>query len=410
MSELYRKPPVWLLAFIAFLPQLTETIYSPTLTEIAHEYGVASYLIELTITIFFIGFAFGGLMWGKLSDYYGRKKILLISLIVYMVGCVLCFYASNIYELFFARIMQALGAGSGSIVGQTISRDSFSGKELAKVYSIVMAALASSPAFGPVLGGVIAEHLKWQYVFVVLMLLAVGQWLLILLFLPETNHHIGLSKSNLRLVAGRMLKDRVVVINCLLIALCNGLLFGYLAEGPFFMIEMLGMSPSRYGLTFLIVALAVLAGGVISHRMQPHFSHQQIMTIATKMLATVSLLFSSVVLLSSYYVWMHGFLLECTLLSMVVVSVSNSIIIPNSMSKALAHYRESVGTASALLAFAYYILIAGLTGIMAAIHNGTIYPMPLYFTCICIVMYLLVRLEASQEVYEESASTNAPSA
>src|SRR5438105_5944435 len=130
-------PAIWLIVLIVGLPQLSETVYTPSLPDIADGMKTSEAMVEYTLTIYLLGFAIGTLFWGILSDKIGRKPCVLAGLLIFIVGCIGCYYSSTITELMLARFIQALGGSIGSIIGQAICRDAFHGQSLGKAYSLI---------------------------------------------------------------------------------------------------------------------------------------------------------------------------------------------------------------------------------------------------------------------------------
>ena len=151
-------PAIWLIVLIVGLPQLSETVYTPSLPDIAHALQTSDAMVEYTLTIYLFGFAIGTLFWGKISDKLGRKPCVIMGLVIFIMSCIGCYYSSTIEMLMISRLIQAFGASMGSVIGQAICKDAFHGAALGKVYSSTGSALALFPALGPVCGGIIAQH------------------------------------------------------------------------------------------------------------------------------------------------------------------------------------------------------------------------------------------------------------
>lgn len=387
MSTL-KTPPLWLLVLIVGLPQLSESVYTPALPDIARTLGVAHYLIEYTLTIYLFGFAIGTLFWGKLSDKYGRKPSLLAGLIIYVLGSVSCFYASSFTALMINRFIQAFGGSAGSVLGQVICRDAFNGADRGKVFSIIGTALAFSPAIGPVIGGFITQSWQWPAVFALLAI--IGSFVIIctILQLPETYTAMPFSLKTIQTTLSAMLRDRKVLTSGYLVAACNGIIFSYFAEGPFYFITLLGLSPFLYGLSFIFFALAGLLGSYASKKAHDyHLSSYTIMQKGALLVLGGALIFTAGILLFKAVTAHNLYAITLTLFSMGLIMAGIGMIIPNILSLALEKYRAIQGTASSLFGFYYYCLIALFTLMMGLLHNHTLFPMPLFFLAIALSIY-----------------------
>jgi len=226
MHTLLQRPSLWLIILIVALPQLSETIYTPSLPDIAHALRTSDSMVEYTLTIFLFGFAVGVLLWGNLSDRIGRRPALLMGIGIYLVGCVGCWLSDNITTLMIFRFIQAFGGSTGSVLGQAIARDAFASHERGKVFSTVAMALSCAPALGPILGGFIDQYFGWPAVFLVLIGLGSYTCLEVFLKLPETNK--ALKKTNAsHLLKGMttVLTDKRVLSFGFLVGTTNGILF-----------------------------------------------------------------------------------------------------------------------------------------------------------------------------------------
>lgn len=382
---------LWLLILIVGLPQLSETIYTPSLPDIARALSVADTWVEYTLTIYLFGFGIGTLFWGKLSDHFGRKPCLLIGLFIYTLGCAACFFSNSIEMLMLSRFIQAFGGSVGSVLGQAICRDAFQGAERGKVYSTIGSALAVAPAIGPVIGGVIDQAFGWSAIFLVL--IALGLFVLAASYvrLPETHNPSVNPSISLRKTLLRMGKDPKVIAFAFLVAACNGIIFSYYAEGSFYLIELLGLTPSLYGLSFLGIAIATMLGGYLSRKMHNHLPSLIILGYGIGVVLFGTTVFWSLTLLL-YIMQVSSIMYTVlTLISMMFIMTGIGMMIPNALSLALEEYRSAVGTASALFGFFYYTLISLFTLGMGALHNDTLFPMPFYFAGIGVSMFVVYK-------------------
>ncbi len=379
-------PALWLIVLIVGLPQLSETVYTPALPDIARALMTSDAMAEYTLTIYLAGFALGTLFWGRVSDNYGRKPCLLIGLALYLLGCVGCYTSTSIEMLMLSRLLQSFGGSVGSVLGQAICRDAFHGQALGKMYSIIGTALAIFPAIGPTIGGLIDQNFGWHAIFLFLILFGIIVWLCALSKLEETHPAASRSPASLLNTAKRMIKDRHVLILGFIVAGGNGIAFSYYAEGPFFMIEMLGLSPSHYGNTFLIMSGMGIAGGLLSRWLHNYRSSEDILHYGLWILLTTMIVFVGCIGASSFIAIPREFLIGFTVFIMALTGIGLSLTLANALAIALQEYHQVIGTASSLFGFAYYAVISLFTFGMGYLHNDTLYPMPLYFLGIAIAM------------------------
>lgn len=382
-------PAMWLIVLIAEIGQLSETLYSPALPAIAASLGVKASWVEYTLTIYLLSFGIGTLIWGRLSDHLGRKPCVLAGLAIYILGSFGCYIADSLSILMISRFVQGFGGSIGSVLAQAIVRDAFSGSNLTKAYSSIVGALAVFPAIGPIVGGVITQQFSWPMIFILLIGFGVLIFLLTCQKLPETLIINQQKLPSLFTIFCQLAKDRKVIGFGLLVALCNGITFSYYAEGSFYLIELLGLSPSQYGTTFALMASATIAGSIISRKMQNKFGPLTIIKYGLwSILISCALLYVGVLLKSILNISSIN-LLVLTIAVMMGNMAGICIVTSNALAMSLQNYRHATETASPLFGFFYYIGISLCTFGMGLAHNGTLIPMPLYFLSLGIIMIMV---------------------
>lgn len=402
MKNKPRKLSIGLLIALVGFPQISETIYTPALPSIAYGLLASASMVEMTLAIYFLGFATGVLLWGTLSDWCGRRNAMLAGLVVYGVGSLACANALNIEALFIWRFFQAFGASVGSVITQTILRDAYDGAERTKLFSIMSGSLAFSPAVGPVLGGFISELLGWRANFWVLTILALGLFLWAFLRLPETrpSHYKSLSTNRTFRLFIEMMQDRLLWGHILLIGATNGILFSFYQEAPFVFINQLGLKPSYYGILGLLIASATIFAARISFQQSTRYSAQFIIQMGSACILLGSFLCTLTVMTGRFDLNGVGYAIAMGSLFLIFFGVG--LIIPNSLSQALKPYQSVVGSAGSIFGGSYYCLIAGFTGIMSIIHDGTALPLPLYMGMlglICLCGSQLIRSTKSKDFW-----------
>ncbi|KAA8996932.1 multidrug effflux MFS transporter [Affinibrenneria salicis] len=343
------KPPLWLLTLLIMFPQLVETIYSPALPDIARSFNVSSERTSQTLSVYFFAFAIGVALWGWLSDHIGRRPAMLSGLICYAAGAVMAIATADFKILLLARMVSALGAASGSVVVQTMLRDSYQSTKLARVFSIMGVALALSPVFGLVSGGWIVSLYGQTGVFIALSLLAILLLTLTAVILPETRPVRAIS-PHIGCLAVRMIRDSSLRRNAMLISLLNAMIFSYYSLAPF-LFEQFDWDSRAFGWTGLLLALAALFGSLLNRRLlAAGIEPEQLVRHAC-----------SLALLSSLVTW--GLQTSPWILAPVAgVVVAYSVAIPNVLSQALHHYREQAGAAGAYFGLTYYLLLGLMLG------------------------------------------------
>lgn len=378
-----KKINLALLVCLVGFPQISETIYTPSLTEIASSYHITLNLAQMTLSIYFLAFALGVFFWGISSDYIGRRKAMNFGIGIYILGSFLCFSSSSVALLFVGRFIQAFGASTGSVTTQTILRDNYQGTERHQLFAKISAALAFSPAIGPLIGGFLGQYQGFRAVFLFLVLMGMALLFWSLKSLPET----GASKPNTFaarriLTIGRsMLTDRYTIAFGMLIGIFNGILFSYHAEAPTIFIQQFGFSQSQYGFMGCVVALAAILGAWLSNRALKQKSPNEIIEQGIRLALLGTLLLSGISVLALPLILQLIFYT----LGIFVVLAGIGMALPNCLSLALAKFSEAAGTAGAFLSLGYYIIVSICTFLIGLLHTGSIMVFPLF----CIVLLLL---------------------
>lgn len=336
---------------LVMFPQIAQTLYSPALADIGRVFAVGPSEAAQTLSVYFLAFAFGVVVWGRMCDRMGRHPAMLAGLALYAGASTLALGVSSFSTLLMAQALAAFGAAVGSVVTQTLLRDRFSGAELAQVFSVMGIALAVSPAIGLFTGASLVNTFGYRGVIAALLLLSVVLCLWCFRSLPETRPQHQMTPPLLATL-GRMLRDLDIWRSTLLVAMFNIALFSYYSLGPF-VFQRLELTTQQFGYSGVVLALGSGLGAWLNKRLlDKGVSSQQRVQLAS------ALAFSG-----GSFVWLlqDNALL---VLAMLLVVLAFGMAIPNILGSALVNYSDRLGTAGALFGLLYYLLIGG--GLMLA--------------------------------------------
>ncbi|HDZ9224237.1 multidrug efflux MFS transporter EmrD-3 [Vibrio cholerae] len=353
------KPSLWLMVIMLMFPQIVETIYSPVLGSIARSFSVSDAQAAQTLSVYFLAFALGVVIWGVLADKWGRRPTMLVGLLIYGSATFIAMQTDSFTILILARVFSAFGIAVGSVVTQTILRDVFSGHELRKVFSLMGIGISISPVLGMLLGGQLAFAGGHQLVFLALFFIALVLFVYNLCQLPETQQ--VKPKIALGCLVARMFKDKQVLLSALLVALYNVALFSYYQLGAFIFSD-LGLDAEQFGYSGIALGLGSLIGSFLNKTLLAKQVSQRALLLLAALLLIMGTIGVSLTLDSIGFV-----------AAMILVVIAYGMAIPNILSTALVEYKSQAGSAGALFGLLYYLLIGSglaLTGLVQ--HLGVV--------------------------------------
>ncbi len=203
-------------------------------------------------------------------------------------------------------------------------------------------------------------------------------------FLPETHLSHQRQAIKLSTLSLKMLQDKKVMTMGMIVAGGNGISFSFFAEGSFYLIDQLGITPILYGLSFCAIALSMLIAGIVSKKLHAYLSSEMILNYGMKTILVGSLVFSLCLFAISFV--SSAIFVFISIFCMMIIMAGVCITTANALAIALVDYKAYTGSASSLFGFFYYCLISFFTLGMAWLHNDTLYPMPLYFLAISLFM------------------------
>jgi DHA1 family bicyclomycin/chloramphenicol resistance-like MFS transporter len=341
---------------------LSTSLYAPSMPSLVEEFATSAERVKLTLTLFLVGFAVGQLVYGPLSDRFGRRGVLLGGLLVYAAGNLACLVAAGIEPMIAGRFLQALGACAGTVLGRAVVRDVHGREGTARVLAWIAAAMAVSPALGPTIGGHLHVWFGWRANFVVLAATGLALLAAVWLFLAETNEQRDEAATDGRRLLGNfavLLADRSFVGWLLCGSLVYAGLYVYIAVAPFLFVDRLHFLPNEFGLLTIFTTSCYLLGTVAAGRLTRRLGLRRMVLIgcgAASVGGALMLGFALVTLTA-----------PTVLGPMMLFSFGMGITLPNALAGGMLPFPRLAGTASALLGFAQQALAALATFAAAAL-------------------------------------------
>ena len=259
-----------LLAGLAALGALATNIILPAFPHMGADLGVSTQDLALTLSSFFIAFAFGQLLVGPLSDRFGRQWLVLGGLATFALGSLLCALADSLAFMIVGRVVQALGACAAVVLSRAIARDLFDGEALARALALVMIAMSAAPGFSPLVGGALHSLFGWQIIFIMLALFAAVLALHYWSGIRETNppaNRTALTATAVANAYGRLALNPRFVLPALTVSLVIGGLYTFFAAAPTVLMNGLGFSALGLGVFFAATVFIVMGAGLLAPRL-----------------------------------------------------------------------------------------------------------------------------------------------
>ena len=255
-----------LLGVLAAFPPLVTDMYLPALPVMTAEFQTTASAVQMSLAACILGLAVGQLVFGPLSDKWGRKPLLKSALVLFILATAASIFSPTIELLNVSRFFQGLGGAGGVVLSRSVATDCYSGRELAKSLAIIGAINGIAPVTAPVIGGLFSEAIGWKGIFCVL--LAIGVLLYVVSIPFRESHtsekHYAGSLTSLFVQAGILFKNSVYVRYVLIFGMANAVLFGYISSASFIIQNDFGLSELMFGILFGINSMAIGSGSILS--------------------------------------------------------------------------------------------------------------------------------------------------
>ncbi|EGS5040101.1 Bcr/CflA family multidrug efflux MFS transporter [Escherichia coli] len=383
---------VWL-AGLSVLGFLATDMYLPAFAAIQADLQTPASAVSASLSLFLAGFAAAQLLWGPLSDRYGRKPVLLIGLTIFALGSLGMLWVENAATLLVLRFVQAVGVCAAAVIWQALVTDYYPSQKVNRIFATIMPLVGLSPALAPLLGSWLLVHFSWQAIFATLFAITVVLILPIFWLKPTTkarnNSQDGLTFTDL-------LRSKTYRGNVLIYAACSASFFAWLTGSPFILSEM-GYSPAVIGLSYVPQTIAFLIGGYGCRAALQKWQGKQL-------LPWLLVLFAVSVIAT----WAAGFISHVSLVEILipfcVMAIANGAIYPIVVAQALRPFPHATGRAAALqntlqlgLCFLASLVVSWLISISTPL---------LTTTSVMLSTVVLVALGYMMQRYEEVGCQN----
>ncbi|MFC0322423.1 Bcr/CflA family multidrug efflux MFS transporter [Gallibacterium melopsittaci] len=331
---------IFLGGLVGFGP-LSIDMYLPTFPNIAAYLGTDIAQVQFTVSTFLMGFCAGMLLYGPLSDRYGRRFILILGMSLYVLASLACLFASNIEQLLCCRFLQAFGGGAAPVLGRAIVRDRFPPQRTVSILSMMQLITMLAPLLAPMIGGALLLFFDWRSNFVLLAILGCICWAIVYFRLEET-HQVTVSTpltfTTIFKPYCTVLKHRATIGYIFCLASMFGGLFTYVAGTPFVYIDYFHFSPQYYGYFFGLNVIAIICCTLLNNRFAKKYSLKTLLSVEVSVVAIAGVGFALA----------NPDSLIAIMLPLFIFIGLTGAIAPNIMAMLLQLHRERAGTAMAL--------------------------------------------------------------
>lgn len=358
---------VTFIAIIGAFSSLVNDMYLPTIPSMMKEFHTTPSMTQMGISMAMLGMGLGSVLWGSASDRYGRKPILIISLIAFVLATAMSLLSKNIIFFIICRLFQGLGAGGAMVLSTSIPADVYMGRQLAKLMAIIGAINGIAPAFGPVLGGFMADWVGWRGIFVVLLLIG-----LIMTFWttrynetlpPQRRLKVNSVSDYVKAYKSLFLNGRFMIYVTIK-AVAIGLLYAYISSAPFLIQSHYGFSAMTFGLIFGGNALAMSIGSSLALKFKVMKQGMVVGCIGMFIFAVAE----------AFVIWNKAPFLYYEICTVPMLLFSG-MIFSSSNTLSMEVGRDEAGTASAILSVVKYVFAAAvspLVGLGNMFHSTAI--------------------------------------
>jgi len=362
-------PLTVLLGILVALPALGTDLYIPALPEVSRSLGAPVSATQATLTMYFIGLACGQLMWGPLSDRFGRKPVLTAGLLTLLLSSLVAAAAESVSAIAAARVAQGLGASSGALIGRTIVRDLYAHEQAARLLARMTVVFSIVPVTAPLAGALLLQAGSWPSIFLAMALVAVVL-LAAVWRVDETAPAERRSIHPARIAAtfAAILADRRFIAPFLVILCAQVGILAWVSSSSFALVQGLGVSVVGFGLMFAGVMLGQIGGAWSSSRLVMRFGIGRLVRAGTALMMGAGIAAAALA-------WGGAAHWLAVVLPFMLFLFGTAIIMPNAMAAALTPFPHAAGSATSIIGAIGFASGALISTLLGAAFDGTARPM-----------------------------------
>ncbi|MBA2668931.1 MAG: multidrug effflux MFS transporter [Gemmatimonadetes bacterium] len=356
-----------MLSALTALAALAIDMSLPAMPQLQRAFEADVSRVQLTLSLFLLGYGGGQFVCGSLSDHFGRRSVMLIGLGVFTISSFACAFAPSLPVLVLLRLVQGAGASAGPILARAIVRDLFDQHEGASILSHITQMMVLAPILAPVIGGYLLLYFAWNSIFLVLAVCGTVLSVLTWRRLPETlsdQREVTPVMAGIIRGYGRLLSHRPSMRYVLATSFSFAGLFGYISGSPFVFMQVYGVREEHFGYYFALPALALMAGAGANRSLLRRYSSMVLLRVGAWLLLTAGTM-------SVTLAWLDFGGLPGLVVPLMLYLFGMGILGPNATSAALAHHGRSAGAASSLMGALQTLSGAAGGFLVAALYDHT---------------------------------------
>ncbi len=362
---------VMLAALVATSPFAIDT-YLPALPAMAEDYATSIDRIQISISLYLLGFAFGQIIGGPISDSIGRKPVAITGLVIYLIACAATIFSNSVEQLLVLRFIQAVGGGGATVITAAIVRDLYSGKDTVRMLSLISIIMMAAPLIAPGVGTLMLIFSGWRSIFVLLLAYASMVLLMLIMYMPETRLKESRVKASgvtgILRSYGKVFNHRRAMGYILSVAFCFANLFTFLTASSFVYLEFFEIPTRIYPVLFGINVLALMVVNRINVYFLNFYEPEQLLRIGLglQLVGSIGLFISCTVIQPDLF----------SVCLFILISIcSLGLITANAVSCCLVYFPDYSGTANAVIGMlnASFGAMGGL--LLSSMHDGTLIPL-----------------------------------